>query len=305
MKKLFYTLVCLSAFSVLGCSEVLDNSQFVPDYEYATDDDSGQFEELNPDEVGDDQLKVLSFNVRTSTSDTGTEHAWNLRRDACCEVIIDENPTVFGVQEAHSNQMTYISENTGYASIGVGREDGGSTGEIMGIFYKEDLVTLEDWGTFWLSETPDVPSQGFGANYYRCATWAIFLHKLTGKRFFYMNTHLDTSSSARAEEVPLIVSKLAELNPNGYPTLLTADFNAASTSSIFDSLKEVLYEARSTAPITDTGATYNGWGSGSSVIDHIFYSGLEILEFGVNRNEYLGVQYASDHYAIYALFNFE
>lgn len=307
MQNLYLTLFLYAALAFTGCSKVLDNSLFVEGY---TDSELEQDEigdGSSPDEVLEGQIKVISFNVRTGNADDGTQNAWGNRNKAIPVMLKKENPTVFGVQEALRYQMNYIRDNVpGYGCIGVGRDDGADAGEIMGIFYKTDLLDLGENGTFWLSETPEKPSKGWGANYYRTATWAIFTVKETGKKFFYMNTHLDhQSSDARRNSILLICDKIRELNASGYPALLTADFNSSVDDAIFNPLKLIMKDARATSPVTDQSNTYNGWGTGSGIIDHIFYSGLIPLEYRTIMDRWEGVQYISDHYPISALFSYE
>ena len=311
MKKmiLFSFLVFMSLCSFPGCGKALDNSGFIPEFVYdGSGEDIGNEQpgETVPDNVPVDQVKVISFNVRVGTGDKNTKNAWDLRKKAIGPLLTKENPTVFGVQEAIKEQMDYMKQVLpDYDAVGVGRDDGVEKGEHMSIFWKRDVVIMEKSGTFWLSQTPDVPSKGWDANYYRTATWAIFKVKATGERFFYMNTHLDHQARlARENSILLICDKLRELNPEGLPAILTADFNSKTTDAIFDPLKLVMEEARAAAPVTDNLGTFNGWGTSDSVIDHIFCSGFSILSYRTIRNVYLGVQYASDHYPISAMLKF-
>ena len=289
-----------------GCSETLDNADFIEDYVYP-EDPSDPGDGTDPDVVGENQVKVISFNMRTGGADNGTQNAWGARREGIPAMMAKENPTVMGVQEALSYQLTFVTENVpGYEYYGVGRDDGGSTGETMAIFYKTDVVELGDHGTFWLSETPDEVSYGWDAAYRRTATWAFFTVKTTGKKFFYINTHLDNEGSeAREQSMRLICDKLAELNPDGYPSILTADFNSTTDNAIFDPLKMVMHDARTDAAVTDQFGTYNGWGTTTSTIDHIFYSDFTPLEYHTIMDRWNGVQYISDHYPISALLEFE
>lgn len=289
-----------------GCSETLDNADFIEDYVYP-EDPSDPGDGTDPDVVGENQVKVISFNMRTGGADNGTQNAWGARREGIPAMMAKENPTVMGVQEALSYQLTFVTENVpGYEYYGVGRDDGGSTGETMAIFYKTDVVELGGHGTFWLSETPDEVSYGWDAAYRRTATWAFFTVKATGKKFFYINTHLDNEGSeAREQSMRLICDKLAELNPDGYPSILTADFNSTTDDAIFDPLKMVMHDARTDAAVTDQFGTYNGWGTTTSTIDHIFYSDFTPLEYHTIMDRWNGVQYISDHYPISALLEFE
>lgn len=289
-----------------GCSETLDNADFIEDY-VCPEDPSDPGDGTDPDVVGENHVKVISFNMRTGGADNGTQNAWGARREGIPAMMAKENPTVMGVQEALSYQLTFVTENVpGYEYYGVGRDDGGSTGETMAIFYKTDVVELGDHGTFWLSETPDKVSYGWDAAYRRTATWAFFTVKATGKKFFYINTHLDNEGSeAREQSIRLICDKLAELNPDGYPSILTADLNSTTDNAIFDPLKMVMHDARTDAAVTDQFGTYNGWGTTTSTIDHIFYSDFTPLEYHTIMDRWNGVQYISDHYPISALLEFE
>ena len=106
----------------------------------------------------------MSFNVRYSSGDDGA-NSWDNRKKAVPAMFADQQPTVLGVQEARLDQKTYMDENcAGYKSVGVGRTDGQNAGEFMAIYYLADAVKLEKWGTFWLSDTPDVPSVGWDAS---------------------------------------------------------------------------------------------------------------------------------------------
>ncbi len=297
--------LCLAA---QGCSSDPDNSGFVVKPEGpGTGNGGGQTEEVKPDVVADNQLKVISFNVRTGNSDKGTANAWDQRKAAGPALLTKENPTVFGVQEALDFQIDYLKKNLpAYDCYGVGRDDGASKGEHMSIFYKKEDVTLEKSGTFWLSQTPDKPSKGWDATYYRSATWAVFTHKGSGKKFFYMNTHLDHQAAlARENSILLIINKIKEYNPEGYPAVLTADFNSETSDPIFGPLKLVMQDARVVSPKTDNAGTFNGWANRNTIIDHVFFSDFKPLEYKTIRDRYLGVQYVSDHYPISALLEFK
>ena len=220
-------------------------------------------------------------------------------------MINDEKPTVFGVQEAKADQIAYLKENLPqYGYIGVGREDGKDGGEHMSIFYLKDQVELLDGGTFWLSETPDVPSKGWDAACKRSCTWTKLKMKDTGKEFAYINTHLDhVGKVAQREGLALICKRFAEIVPVGMPAFLTADFNALTNDPIFEPLNAEMFDAREKAPETDRRATFNGWKAGNEndankVIDHIFFRGAEAHTFKVLRDKDYGAPFISDHYPV-------
>ena len=89
---------------------------------------------------------------------------------------------------------------------------------------------------------------------------------------------------------------------DGFPVIITGDFNAELSHAMFEPFDGWVYDARSTAPVTDSRATYHGFGRYSTKIDHIFYTGLEPLEYRTINKTYEGVTYISDHYPVMALF---
>ncbi len=289
----------------VGCGKT------APDYSqwYAPEEESPS----DPDDPGvegtGETICVMSSNVRygSASSDLGTSNSWDNRKAAYPAMMEDLKPLVMGVQEAEVQQIEYLDENCdGYDYIGVGREDGKRKGEFMAIFYRSADVAVEKWGTFWLSDTPDEPSKAvsWGAGSYRSATWAVFRIKSTGTRFFYINTHLDLNGNARARSMELIESKMAELNKDSLPMLLTADFNTQSTDAIFDGIKEFMTDVRAESPVTDNFGTYNNWGKSSQVVDHIFCSDFIPEEYRTIRQRYASVPYISDHYPVYAILEF-
>ena len=249
-----------------------------------------------------DEVKVISYNIRVINSKDG-ENEWKYRAAASDAMIKDYAPDIFGLQEAMPGHLEYLNKALPkYASVGVGREDGVSKGEHMSIYYNTKTIRLEKWGTYWLSETPDVPSKGWDAACKRTATWALLTVKSTGKQFFYVNTHLDHRGAvAQQKGLDLIVSRIAEMNPEGLPMILTGDFNVESDSPVLAELNTRMLDARKTAEKTDSRATFNGWGSRAIVIDFIYYSGFSSCpEYETIVRQYEEVPYISDHYPIMA-----
>ncbi|MBE6187472.1 MAG: endonuclease/exonuclease/phosphatase family protein [Rikenellaceae bacterium] len=274
MKKLFYTLA-IAAFALMGvaCNRT-------------------------------SEIKVMSYNIRLSsgTIEADSIYHWEHRKQASLELMHQEQPTVFGLQEACPDQMDYMVENLPeYGYIGVGRDDGKRKGEFMSIFYKKDEVELIDGGTFWLSQTPDQVTKGWDAACFRTCTWTILKKKDTGKKFVYLNTHLDhKGQEARKESIKLIVAKAEELTGGKLPVFITADFNSPTTNEIFKPMQEAMLDARVEAPVTDERGTLNCWGTTPPgvVIDHIFFRGAEAQKFEVLRDKDYGAPYVSDHYPV-------
>ena len=249
-----------------------------------------------------DEVKVISFNIRLINSKDGPNE-WKYRAEASPAMIKDYAPDIFGVQEAVKEQLDYMQKALPkYGCVGVGREDGVSKGEHMSIFYNKKTVELLEWGTYWLSETPDEPSKGWDAACKRTATWARMRMKSSGKEFFYVNTHLDhRGKEAQQKGLDLIVKRIAAMNPEGFPMVLTGDFNVEPKNPVLTELNTKMKDAKKTAEKTDSRATFNGWGARAIVIDYIYYSGFSSCpEYETIVRQYKGVPYISDHYPIFA-----
>ena len=252
----------------------------------------------------DYDLKVMSYNIRMGTAKDGT-NSWEYRYPATAMMIQDQKPDVFGVQEAFDFQIRFIEDNfTDYDCVGVGRDNGKSEGEHMSIFWNKKTIKMIKWGTFWLSETPEKPSKGWDAACKRTATWALMKDKNTGKMFYFVNTHLDhRGSEARRQGLNLIVSRIDEINPKGYPMVLTGDFNMKPDDAALTGLEQRMQSARKIAPKTDNHATLNLWGKGKAdmVIDYIYVSGFSACpEYHTITEKYGAWKFVSDHYPIYA-----
>lgn len=260
----------------------------------------------NKEKKDDSTLKVMSYNIRLGSANDGT-NSWGLRYPATAEMIEDQMPDIFGVQEALASQIRFIEDNfVNYKSVGVGREDGKKDGEHMSIFWNKKTVSLLKWGTFWLSETPEKPSMGWDAACKRTATWALMKCKKTGKKFYYVNTHLDHKGvEAQKNGLKLIVDRIDDINPEGYPMILTGDFNITPDNPNLVELDSKMQSVRKVAEKTDNHDTFNGWGKGKGVIDYIYASGFGAYpEYQTVTKRYADRKFVSDHYPICAVLVF-
>lgn len=247
-------------------------------------------------------LKVMSYNIRYGDAKDGT-NSWALRYPATAEMIKDQHPDVFGVQEALGYQLVFIEENfREYDFVGVGRDNGKKEGEYAAIVWNKKTVSLLKWGTFWLSETPSKPSLGWDAACYRTATWALMKDKKTGRKFYFVNTHLDhVGVEARKNGLRMIADRIGEFNKESYPMVLTGDFNVTPEDAALQTLEGKMECARKVAVKTDNKGTFNGWGKTSKVIDYIYISGFsECPEFETVTKKYADRSFVSDHFPITA-----
>ena len=265
-------------------------------------------------------LRVMSYNIRLGVASDSLNH-WELRKCATPAMLDEVRPAVFGVQEAYDFQVRYILDKCPkFKAIGVGRDDGVNAGEHLSVFYDTTRITLRDWGTYWLSETPEVPSMGWDAACMRTATWALLHDSQNGRDFYFVNTHLDhIGKIARREGLALIYNRIKEMNPKGLPMVLTGDFNVLPDDEGLTDLNSLMLSARFNSNQADSIGSFNGFGAyGEShsapvledgeadrnslrPLDYIYFSGFcKSLLFKVDTTTYVGVPFISDHYPVYA-----
>ncbi len=290
---------------MVGCSNPVDDGSTEKQ-----PDESLEFKKY----ADEDEIKVMSFNIRTDSSSDGT-NGWSYRKSACVEMIKDQKPTIIGFQEAKFTlQWSYMKEQLkdDYVGFGVSRTTGkeSGSGECMGIMYDKNVVEKLDGGTFWLSETPNEPSKGWDSAYTRSSTWGLFKHKPTGKTFFYINTHLDNEGNTARIEGMKLIAKRFEPYKDECPIFLTGDMNVDLSDKAMQAIRDFMWNTRLYAPIelTDFKGTYNGFSTKTSnkIIDHIYCSkGMEVVEYHTITEKYGSAKFVSDHYPIYSIIKME
>ena len=300
MKILFRTLLaCAVAFSLAAC----DNKVGTDDSSSNSSTNQGGSSSTSDRVI----LKIMSFNIRTGTSDRNTANAWDIRKVGVFDMLKTEEPMIVGLQEARKFQRTEIlAECPDYEGFGVCRDTGKDVeGETGSVIYNKKLCTVEKYGYFWLTDKDtSVPNVGWDATYKRMATWAVVKVNKNGKRFFFMSTHLDHEGpQAQAGGMQVIMQKFEELNTEKLPQVLVGDFNVLQTSDVFKVCESTMYNARLKASNTDNVGTFNNWGSSNKIIDHIFMSntGFKLRSYKTVNWAFSGIKYISDHYPIYVL----
>jgi endonuclease/exonuclease/phosphatase family metal-dependent hydrolase len=195
----------------------------------------------SPDLLPDDgpHLKIMSFNIRRGTAADGKNH-WVFRSKLVEEVLTQYLPDVLGLQEALDFQIDEIGAMLpGYAKTGIGNL-GGSRGMHNAIFYDGDRFDLIEEGTFWFSDTPDVPgSKGWGNIIPRICTWAHLIEKKSGQAFYFYNAHLDHLSPQSRKKSVIFLTKYIRARPSPDPFILAGDFNAREKSAPIQYLKGI------------------------------------------------------------------
>jgi len=177
------------------------------------------------------------MNVRYSRGKDG-KNVWANRKSLVRKVLQKYCPDIIGFQEPLLDQMNDLVEMLpGYQYVGVGREDGKKEGEFNPIFYRN--LEIEQSGTFWLSDTPQIPSCTWGGQT-RICTWAVISKPVP---FAFLNTHVEYEViQAQINSVELLFNKAKEYAER-MPVLLTGDFNYVPGSEPYKILSEYMRDS--------------------------------------------------------------
>ncbi|MFN0016477.1 MAG: endonuclease/exonuclease/phosphatase family protein [Saprospiraceae bacterium] len=251
-------------------------------------------------------IAVLTYNIRYDNPADGDD-AWPLRRAFLVRQLRFHAPDIFGIQEGLKRQVDFIQEQLPeFEHVGSGRDDGREAGEYSALFFRKNRFVALESGTFWLSERPDTVSKGWDAALPRICTWALLSDKDTKRKLWVLNTHFDhIGKEARKSSAALIMNKIREKNPKGYPVVLMGDLNATPGSEPIWMFSQELLDTRSHSiePPFGPPGTFNGFRFKEPVevcIDYIFVShDLAIRQYAVLSDSW-GCRYPSDHLPVYA-----
>ena len=212
----------------------------------------------------DTSLKVGTYNIRLQPGDKGTPNAWESRKVDFINLLRRMDLDAFGLQEVCPGQAEYITNNLPqYVLVGEHRNADRVSGEASPVLYRKDRFDALKCGTFWLSETPDVPGlKGWGAACPRVCSWMWLKDRKTGKTFCFANTHTDhISALARKEGMLLIIRRMHEFAPSGTPVIFTGDHNCRETEEPAQAVSKLLKNALyiSETPPTGPWRTFTGW----------------------------------------------
>ena len=248
-------------------------------------------------------INIITYNIRYNNPGDGV-NAWPNRKDNVKALVKFHDADILCVQEALAEQFDALSENTDFDFVGVGRDDGKRKGEFSAIFFDKTRFDKKDGGTFWLSETPDVPSKGWDAVLPRICSWVKLFDKLNKKEFIVFNTHYDhVGVKARIESAKLIKQKIQEIAPK-LPVVYTGDLNVTPETDAIATIKSFLQDAKeiTTEPPYGPTGTFNNFDFNSELknrIDYVFVNkGFKVQKFAV-LSDSKDKKYFSDHLPVF------
>ena len=292
MKKIIKTVLISLLCLVLAAVIVLVGNTFLF---YPYYNNNKQAVEIQVENNG--QIKMMSYNLRCISPTDWGKKAWFYRANLVIDDIENEKPGIIGFQESTKWHYKYLVDTLkGYDSV-IEYRDEAFNSEGCPIFYNTSLYELVDKGSFWLSETPEVMSKSWGAQYNRVCSYVILTDKASGEDFVVFNTHLShVSDEARINGIKVVLDKIAEFG--SLPAVIMGDFNALEGSVTYNSVTENFLDAKKVAEKTSDSHTYQNWGNPEKFqrIDYFMVSktGFKINSYDVLSAVHDGV-YSSDH----------
>src|SRR3954451_4569404 len=249
-----------------------------------------------PASVGSSDIRVGSFNVMTVTGDTtsGNRLPWAKRRATVVNEILGENVDVIGVQEvnqSYSRPERLVDGGTQFLDLRNGLNSAGGSYALTNAYsyncvnpkssYKcvyQDRGASGDDRIYYNTSTLNLVSQG--AYQYRAHStmkhsfgYAVLQVKATGKKFFFVNTHLDPPDRyVRMAQWKELIAKVNALH-GSLPVITVGDFNtqkfdagAPRLCDMVPAMKangygDVLNQTCATNPVAHPRAkrSINGW----------------------------------------------
>ena len=270
-------------------------------------------------------LRVMTFNIRVggkADGSTDTEgHEWtSVRKQPCLNMFADVSPDVAMLQECRQEQLNDLQTALGseydfyfYAVNGKLKEgaEPSCTGNVFlengarqVIMLRKGMFEVQDWGRFFLSETPDEISTSFGTATYKITLWLKVLFKNTDETVYLFDTHFVTPSRGDviAKNAQVNVERIKSIAADG-TVLFGGDFNCDEEDTRLSAVRNFLDCARTEALVTEDSATYTGFkDSGWKRLDHLFSRGARPLNYKVVSDSGYGTRYISDHFPVYCDF---
>ncbi|KAK3939582.1 Endonuclease/exonuclease/phosphatase [Diplogelasinospora grovesii] len=271
-------------------------------------------------------VRLVTLNIRYATKNpVSGEQPWSIRCPKLCaqlRFITSGHSSVFiCIQEALHSQLMDIQASLGssWSYVGQGRDDGKTSGEFSPIFFRVDSWECQRNKTYWLSQTPEMPSRGWDAALNRIVTMGSFRHNETGIVIIAMSTHLDHRGVvAREESANLLLRLAGEWSSVGggqvrLPVFLGGDFNSTPNDKAYKNLTSPGSGMRDISDLVPDGLkygnrqiTYTSFGEPNekpSRIDFLFVQeprDLEFPTFGILPNRFDDNIYLSDHRPVVA-----
>ncbi len=204
-------------------------------------------------------MRLVSLNLRIAKD--AAMNNQGIREPRMAAFVRDIGAAAIGVQECSDFWRSRLDATwTGYRRVQPDPE----TPETFKnyVFYDPAKAELLDGGRFWLSDTPETASKGFGSRFFISAGWAKLRVPGAKKPLVFVNTHLDVySEETRIAEIGVLMAHIRRFLAEGSEVFVSGDFNArigSAAHALMGEQKE-LREYRTLVPAPALDYTFNGY----------------------------------------------
>ena len=244
------------------------------------------------------KLNVISFNIRYCDDDNGNsivERAPRLKK-----VIDPYDADVIGFQEytplwEKEIKALFLDD---YDFFNKYRSSSGAL-ESSPILWRKDKFDCVKTGYFWLSDTPEIESNGWDEiNLNRICIYVILRDKETDTEFTFMNTHFGFGNECHKKSANLLITYAKKIS--ALPTFITGDFNLTPDSEAYKIITQKIIDVNAKT-VNDTRSTFHGYNPNDNPnahIDFCFINNQVTPLLSHIIDELVDGKFPSDHYGL-------
>ena len=178
-------------------------------------------------------LRVTSANIRFENPADGAND-WKHRRGHLSEILNTQNLDLLGTQEGREPQLRNLEDLLPKLTLSDKHREWIDERMYPCIFFNQETIEVLDSGDIWLSETPyQAGSIDFDSAFPRLSSWIKGQHIESGKKFFYINCHLDhVKEETRIQQARVLIEEAIKINQDLLPFIFTGDFNASPLGEV-------------------------------------------------------------------------
>ena len=149
------------------------------------------------------ELKIITFNIRCADDENG--HSINERAPRLAEALLPYDADIIGLQEFTPAWETHILRDFGESYEIFNQYRASNNFESTPVLWKRAAFDCLEKRCFWLSDTPEIESQGWDSiGCKRICMMVRLLHKESGKEICFMNTHFGFGDPGQIASAELI-----------------------------------------------------------------------------------------------------
>ena len=252
--------------------------------------------DMNRDRNSD--LTVMTLNLRFGLADDGPNN-WNLRSAAYPELMREHPSDFYAFQEVNDFQISFLSNLLpDYEFIGRRCQSPDNWQNNILFFHKRWRCLKHQH--FYLSDTPDAPSQFSRSRWPRQCTLGTFSH--AGHKITVINTHFDFEAEVQRKSALLICKRLEALSLE-WPVVVMGDLNAGPDSSCLSVFRTCCggFKSALAPPYEGTHHGFKGFPLGRAIDWILYQGGLDVRQAAMVTSRYCGYL-PSDHFPLTAAF---